>query len=335
MPTSDAVNELLRRVVKIHSSPSVAMRLIHLTRDPDFDIDEIEACLECDPGLTASILRLTNSSFYGLRSEVDSIRRALVYLGRRSLRLAVLSFGIVKNLVNGAPSEIHQVYWRRSLTMAITARKLARHMQAMVIAANKQSPHSAKVVLDPDVAFTAGLLSDLGMLILMQLEPERYLPLALDSDHIYELCKRERKEFGFDHVVLAAGLLDSWQMPAHLVEAVALHHTAGADRTRPNPLLAANLLTEALWKPQTPHMPELRRHLQEAFGIGLDEMISLATESKDELHEAESLFGVHLKGSMVEVETLQEEASQAFASAAFETGADLDTLEAAALASGS
>ena len=56
MPTSDAVNELLRRVVKIHSSPSVAMRLIHLTRDPDFDIDEIEGVPGVRPGFDGGYL---------------------------------------------------------------------------------------------------------------------------------------------------------------------------------------------------------------------------------------------------------------------------------------
>ena len=109
-----------------------------------------------------------------------------------------------------------------------------------------------------------------------------------------------------------------------------MHHSVGPDKSRPNPLLAANLLTEALWEPRTPHMPELRRHLQDAFGMGLDEMISLATESKAELREAETLFGIRLKDTMVDVDVLQEEAKSAFSEAAFETGADLDTLEAVA-----
>ena len=108
IPTQDEtigleIDRALAKLDKLHSSPLVALRVMELTRNEEFEMFDVAECLENDPALTASILRLVNSSYYGLPRKITGLSHALNYLGRRSVRLAVLSFGLVKMLVSGAP----------------------------------------------------------------------------------------------------------------------------------------------------------------------------------------------------------------------------------------
>ena len=233
------ITKLVSSLDKLHSAPTIALRVMQLTRDEDYEMDEVARCLENDPALAALILRLINSSYYGLVDGVTSLPHALTYLGRKSLRLAVLSFGLVKSMVNGAPAQFHQMYWKRSLTMAAAARECATLIK---------SPE-----VDPDTAYAAGLLSDLGMLVLAQAKTKQYVEISSAPDHIIDLVMQERQEMSFDHMAVGSYLLKSWDMPPEVIESVANHHTYLPLSSKfQHVLLAANLLTEALWVPCFP-----------------------------------------------------------------------------------
>ena len=146
---AEDIDRELMKLDKLHSSPLVALRVMEIMRQEDYEMVDLAECLENDPALTASILRLVNSSYYGAAQPITSLSHALNYLGRRSVRLAVLSFGLVKMLVSGAPARLHNEYWRRSLTMGAAARRCA-----MLTTDHK---------VDPDTAFAAGLLADIGI----------------------------------------------------------------------------------------------------------------------------------------------------------------------------
>ena len=234
-----ALDKFLNQLDKLHSSPTIALRVMEISRNPEFQMNSVAECLELDPALSASILKLVNSSYYGLVDEVTNLRHALTYLGRRSLRLAVLSFGLVKTLVSGAPAQFHQHYWRRSLTMAAAARECA-------ILMNRQK-------VDPDTAFAVGLIADLGMLAMAQLDTEQYLEIAEEPDHTIDLVQRERKTYGFDHIAVSQRLLTRWQLPEEMIEAVGHHHTyLPASAPLNHVALVANLITEVIWTPVCP-----------------------------------------------------------------------------------
>jgi len=310
----DAVDQLLSQLDKLHSSPTIALRVMELTKDPEFEMADVVACLEHDPALAASVLRLVNSSYYGLAQSVTSLQHALAYLGRRSLRLTMLSFGLVKTLVNGTPAECHQVYWKRSLTMGAAARQCAE------MAGNRGA--------EAETAFAAGLLADLGMLVMFQLETEKYVELSFESDHLLELVKQEREVFGFDHLAVSQRLLTKWHLPAELVEAVANHHTYLPVSPQLNHiLLAANLLSEVLWMPQSPYMQPLQQVLFRQLDLEVDDLITLAVECKEAVQQSMEIFGVRLEGD-IDLDALEEQARQQFELANLDTAADLNCLEA-------
>jgi len=304
-----AIDQLLRRLDKLHSSPAVALRILEIMRDPEFDSAEVTACLERDPSLTAAVLRLVNSSYYSL---------PIAYLGHRSLRLTVLGFGLTKALAHGCPKAIHQLYWRRSLTLAVAARKLALR--------------KADPAVSPDAAFAAGLLADLGMLVLAQLETEKYLPVCEADDHIVTQLVMEREIFGFTHVEVGTRLMQGWALPVELIEAVSHHHKSPVDaQPLSHVLKAANLLAEVLWTADSPHMRLLLPLLKTRFDLGVDDLIALATECKRSVEESVTIFQVRLDDE-IDVEALQREAHSLYEAAVFELSADMDSLEDAAQA---
>jgi HD-like signal output (HDOD) protein len=308
------IDQALAKLDKLHSSPLVALRVMELTRKDEFEMIDVTECLETDPALTASILRLVNSSYYGLPRKITGLNHALNYLGRRSVRLAVLSFGLVKVLVSGAPGRLHQLYWKRSLTMAAAARRCTML---------SEDPEA-----HPDTAFTAGLLADLGMLALAQMETEKYLEICQEPDHMMRQVQMEREAFGFDHMAVGGRLLARWNLSQEMVEAVANHHVYLPMCPELNhTLLVANLLTEVLWNPASPYMKPLQFVLQSRFNMGVDELITLANDTKKAVKESMVIFGVNLKVT-IDVDAIEDEAREQFKQAADEEGTFLGGFDA-------
>jgi HD-like signal output (HDOD) protein len=309
---TDAIDQLLQRLDKLHSSPAVALRILEITRDAEYDIHEVTACLERDPSLTATVLRLVNSSYYSLPQRVTDINRAIAYLGRRSLRLTILGFGLSKTLVLGCPKAVHQQYWRRSLTLGVAARKLAER--------------GSDKGVSPEAAFASGLLADLGMLVLAQLETEKYLPVCEVPDHFVTQLVRERETFGFSHVDVGTRLMQKWQLPEEMIEAVSHHHKSPVDAEPLSHVLkAANLLSEVLWTTDSPHMRLLLPLLKTRFDLGIDDLIELATACKQAVEESLEIFQLRIDDEM-DIESLQREARALLEEAMLEMSADLDSL---------
>lgn len=307
---TEAIDHVLRRLDKLHSSPAVALRILEITRDAEFDIHEVAACLERDPALTATVLRLVNSSYYSLPQRVTDINRAIAYLGRRSLRLTILGFGLSKALAQGCPKAVHQQYWRRSLTLGVAARKLAER--------------AGDKAVNPEAAFASGLVADLGMLVLAQLETQKYLPVCEAPDHFVTQLVKERETFGFSHVDVGTRLLQKWQLPEEMIEAVSHHHKSPVDAEPLSHVLkAANLLAEVLWTTDSPHMRLLLPLLKTRFDLGVDDLIELATDCKHAVEESLEIFQLRIDEEM-DIEGLQREARALLEEAILEMSAELD-----------
>lgn len=162
---------LIDRVDRLHTLPQVACEVLVLLQDTEFDVKDLVRTLEFDPALVTSILKLVNSSYYGISRNIGSLQQAVTYLGLRSLRLAVLGFGLLKHLTHDAPAAVYRDFWQRSLTMAAAATHLS----------------SAVDGVRSDEAYSAGLLADLGVLVLSQVETERYIAIYDRDLHGREL----------------------------------------------------------------------------------------------------------------------------------------------------
>jgi HD-like signal output (HDOD) protein len=188
------------------------MKVLELTSNPEVDTYALKQCIENDPALTGKVLRVVNSSLFGLAREVSDLTQALALLGTKPLKLLVLGFSLPNGLFGGVAAQTLGWYWRHTLTKAVAAREISETAWSQL----------------GDEAFTAGLLQDLGVLLLIQELGPPYLGflekvLARGGD----LIATETEVLGFDHTMLTARLLSGWGVPESLVEAVRW----GADRS--------------------------------------------------------------------------------------------------------
>ena len=308
--TLEAMDELIDQIEELHSSPTVALKAFNLLKDPDFQMPELEKCLEADPALAAAILRLVNSSRFGLSRTISSLSQAVALLGARSIRLAVFSFGLVDRLTRGTPAEVCQDYWRRALTMAAAASRLC----------------SGNKIVPPDEAYTAGLLADSGVLLFAQAQSDQYVSLYAEHSHGPELIAAERKHSGFDHAALGARLLSGWSLPKQLTQAVRSHHTGSGDGSALRQAIrAGDMLADVLWVPGTPRLVEAQEFLTAEFDLNLDGFISLAVECKNDIQSSADLFRVTLASS-IDCKDLLKRALVQYRSEAMDATFDLDSL---------
>jgi putative nucleotidyltransferase with HDIG domain len=225
---SAEIRQLLAGRERLPSIPSIYFEILDALENPDCSIDAISELVSQDPGLTAKILQLVNSAFFGFAREVSSAREGVMLLGIgtiRSLALTTHLFGVFKG---EGVCPVEQI-WKHSMQVARAAREIVE-IQCGDDTLSEE-------------AFTAGMLHDIGKMILAEQMPEKYLELlqraAKEKRPLTEL---EEETLGATHADIGAYLLDLWGLPVSLVEAVALHHhPLGATEMAFSPLTAVHV----------------------------------------------------------------------------------------------
>ncbi|MEX0585040.1 MAG: HDOD domain-containing protein, partial [Pirellulales bacterium] len=186
--------------------PGVALAVLELTNNPKVDLRALKDCIENDPALTTRILRVVNSSLFGLSRAVSDLNQALALLGTKPLKLLVLGFSLPNELLGGLSPRVLNRYWRHTLTKAVMARDLSRQLWRG----------------EGDEAFIAGLLQDVGVLVLVKELGDTYARFLekVQTEH-GDLPALERASLGFSHTELSARLLDTWNLPEVIVHAIA------------------------------------------------------------------------------------------------------------------
>lgn len=218
--------QLLAKLPNLPAPPPSVARLLHLLASPEPDADEVVKVINADGVMSAKLLGLCNSAAYGLRSPVNSIDHAVMVLGHGLIHKLVLSAGF-----SGALSPALRGYaisdselWRHSLLTALVA--------AEVCEAARAPGH------EPSVAYTAGLLHDIGKSVLTHAldEASQTAMRNLIEHHDCSLSEAEQRVIGCDHSEIGECLLRTWGLPPVLLEAVANHHNPGLV---PTPQLSA------------------------------------------------------------------------------------------------
>lgn len=250
MPDSNSMlDRLVAQAGDLYSLPRVAAEVLELTRDPQIDTRRLKECIENDPALTGKLLRVVNSSLFGLTHHVQDLNQALALLGTTPLKLLVLGFCLPEGLFRGLGADFLARYWQRTLITAVAARQIAEDVWK----------------ISGDEPFLAGLLRELGVLVILQDVGEPYLRLSDRARAAgIELCEAERAALGFDHGELTCRLLAAWRLPETIVAAAGLPRDAEhfdqlppTKRALPQILHLAGLLAELLGEGRTELLPQL------------------------------------------------------------------------------
>ena len=218
MEFSKEGNEKYQRIVegirKLPSLPEIATRLMKVVNSPYSSADDAAALIEKDPGLTITVLRMANSAFYGMPRTISSVSSAVVILGFNTVRSIVLSASILKAFSSKERIEgfDHQRFWRHSILCAIGAKLIAKQLMPIVM-------------LDPESAFCAGILHDIGKLIFEQYVPEDYTKACQYAvNNKVSLVKAEKEVMGITHSEIGNIVSDKWALPLDLENALVYHH---------------------------------------------------------------------------------------------------------------
>lgn len=212
MTTAQDFFNRLDMVEDIPTLPMVAMNVNRLLEDYDTSISDLATTIEKDQAIVAKILKLVNSSFYGFRSCIDSIARAVVVLGFDTVRNAVLAVSVMDAFTGarGAATIDLVEFWRHSVAVAVTSRHLGM----------------LSCLESPGRCFVGGLLHDMGKVVMAQHCPVEFAQiLALTADGELSFVHAEQEVLPVDHARVGGYLAEKWLLPESLRQVIRFHHT--------------------------------------------------------------------------------------------------------------
>lgn len=213
-PEVELTPELQRavaRVTEISSLPEVTTRIVEVVEDPKSTAQDMHEIVRHDPALAAKVLKVVNSAFYGLPSQIASLDRAIVMLGLSAVKNIALAASLSRLFRPGAVSDrfASRDLWTHCVSVGVCARLLARASLGQV-----------------EEAFVAGLVHDMGLLIEFQLFPEKLKAVAQRCEaHPQDFLAIEREVIGADHQAFGSYLASKWKFPPGLRAAISRHHS--------------------------------------------------------------------------------------------------------------
>jgi putative nucleotidyltransferase with HDIG domain len=202
---------ILGQLKNVPSLPSVVVKLQKYLNDPDVSFDQLARVIEYDPGLTANVLQLANSAYFGWTGTIKSVKQAITRLGTNRVFQMVLCMSVaplVRKPIKGYDMD-SEALWHHSIATAMAAEKLVEMLGISGL----------------EEAFTAGMLHDMGKVVMGTF-------VDIDDEPIKEIVKSdglafneaERMVLGIDHAEVAGELLQSWNLPDEVVAAARWHH---------------------------------------------------------------------------------------------------------------
>lgn len=258
---NDNLKTLVSGMTKVPSLPSLYFEILKELRSPEAALDKVGATITKDPAMTAKMLQMVNSAFFGLSRRLTDPTEAVLQLGMETIKSLVLTIHVFSEFESSAElrGQTEAVY-NHSLATALWARRIAqleRRDKRMV-----------------EESFTGGLLHDIGRLALAANAPGEYAQaLALSRKESLPLAEAERAIFKASHAEVGGYLLGLWGLPISLVETAVFHHCPGKSQAREfsavTTVHAANVLEQERRKDlPAALLPQLDlRHLEQA-GVG-------------------------------------------------------------------
>ncbi len=212
------------RIRELPTLPAIVLKVNQMLQDLETTADQLSRVIETDQSMAVKILKLVNSSFYGFKSTISSINTAVIILGFNTIQHAVVSLSVMKSfsrLKNLKRLNI-QDFWQHSLAVAVISKYLADHVDK---------------TLSSD-CFTAGLLHDIGKLILAEYFPEHFEKIWLTAvESAISFVDAEKMENTVNHAEIGAYLSKKWLLPQSLTDAIRHHHSAFSSNHRASTII--------------------------------------------------------------------------------------------------
>ncbi len=267
----DTILHKIKHTKNLPSLPQVLLQLIDACSDPDAPLHELSEIIAKDPVLASKVLRLVNSAYVGIMNPVTSLEKAVVYLGAATIKNIAISASVLQAFSRTKSSSVFNLghFWWHSFMCASLARRMAKKAGFK----------------NPEEAFLAGLLHDIGKLVLWQYFPKEYGQIFQDADSDpIRLPEREAAALGANHAEVGAWLARQWQIDTFMADAVAYHHETVGDILNAFPLVkivyVANRFSQSAAEKALPIGAEVAKA---AFGFTASQMETLVAGARDEV----------------------------------------------------
>ncbi len=244
MGTAATYAALRNKLDTLPALDAVVLKLIDIVNSPDSSADDAATCIKQDPALTSRILRLANSAFYGSPRAISSVSSAVVVLGFNSIKALALSSSVIRLFAQGPVARFDmKQFWRHSIVCALAGREIIRSVLG-------------QMYLDPESAFCAGIMHDIGKLVFAHCLPTEYNVVCEEAfEKKISICTVEESVFGVNHATVGKILSDLWSLPLDLEASIVGHHSPVAGEGIANLVAAihiadtiAHRVNAGLWK---------------------------------------------------------------------------------------
>ncbi len=196
-------------IIRVPSLPQVALKVLQLVSKDALSLSQLSALIAADQAFASEVLTIVNSPLYTLRAPVTGIMQGIIRLGLNRLKGIAITVGIRGYMGSSLDNPALRPLWRHSLACALLAELYAPEMP-----------------MDVGAAYTAGIMHDLGRVVLAAAAPEEYANLLSSVGSQAEALKREKELFGLDHCELGRKLVIDWNLPHVFADVTSRHHTA-------------------------------------------------------------------------------------------------------------
>ena len=275
-----AIEQFIADMEKIWCFPEAAMEALSLIDDQNVDVAKVAMVLAKDQWLAGRVLQIANSPFYGLSGKIGSIKEACVVVGLNSLRCVVLAAGLAGTIADNQQSRKDKnSLWAHAIRTAAVSKLIAE-----------------KVNLDEEMAFTMGLLHDIGESVITLVSPETRDQIdEVMEESRCSLLEAEEMVLGFNHGELGGEIARRWRLPDEVVHVIALHHAPMRDGFSPYPCLiylANSMCSGLVGGMKNSHgLDELSNSILQSFSMKQDEMDNLHDEAMRAMEMALESFG--------------------------------------------
>ena len=278
------VHDLVKNAKDLVSLPEVSLRVNELANDPNSTADDMAKVISQDPALVARMLKIANSVFYGLSTEVETITRAVAVLGTNKIRDLVLSTA-ASDTFDGIPNDLitMQDFWHHSLYCGLLAQILAKKSKKV---------HAESI-------FIAGLLHDIGQLLMFNQLPGKSheaILLLMEGPEELETYEAERHIFGFDHMQVGAELVKHWNLAPVLQECVEFHHEPQMAKEFPAEVALINIanavavMADFDSMSEDDEIPRINDISWELTGLSKNDLPEAIKKAQEEIKEIEAVL---------------------------------------------
>lgn len=282
-PLKDIVFEMR----SLEPFPGVATRVLELAGQPDVVPGDVIKLVQTDAGITSKVLKLCNSAYFGFQRDIASMHEAGNRLGLTTLVNLVMTSSAGKYFrdYGGASAQSQERLWRRSVATAIAARIVAKKHRRT----------------DPEQAYTAGLLENIGSMVLARHMGDARFAIRAVAKSGCTVIEAEKRTLGLHHAEIGARLCTKWGLPEVLINSIRYHHapeTAGGDKLLAATAHLAEHLTDTMFAIDSPNAPgdeadltyDLAPTALQLTNLSADDLFPLQDQLRAELERAKDFL---------------------------------------------